>query len=132
MNSNYSLYSCSNIVKYSLYNASPVIGENIRYLISKYNLRGLLFALCVTQLTNKLIACKADWYFNNKCLTHVLYANDIMFINTLCKCHTIFDVYYKYDTDNDILFNPIKSVCTIFKPKAYKRYIEYSNSLYWL
>ena len=29
---------------------------------------------------------------------------------------------YEYGTDNDILFNPIKSVCTVFKPKAYKRF----------
>ena len=27
---------------------------------------------------------------------------------------------YEYCIDNDIIFNPIKSVCTVFKPKAYK------------
>ena len=31
-------------------------------------------------------------------------------------------ICYEYGTDNDILFNSIKSVCTVFKPKAYKRF----------
>ena len=35
---------------------------------------------------------------------------------------SLIDVSYEYGTDNDILFNPIKSVCTGFKPKAYKRF----------
>ena len=35
---------------------------------------------------------------------------------------TFLDVCYEYGTDNDILFNPIKSVRTSFKPIAYKRF----------
>ena len=35
---------------------------------------------------------------------------------------SLLDVCYEYGTDNDILFNSIKSVCTVFKPKAYKRF----------
>ena len=30
---------------------------------------------------------------------------------------------YDYSNDNDILFNPIKLVCNIFKPKAYQLYL---------
>ena len=36
---------------------------------------------------------------------------------------SLFDVCYDYGSDNDILFNPIKSVYIIFKPKAYKLYL---------
>ena len=36
MNSKHTLYN--SIVKYSHYNASTVIGENIRYLMSKYGI----------------------------------------------------------------------------------------------
>ena len=36
---------------------------------------------------------------------------------------SLLDVCYDYGSDNDILFNPIKSVYTIFKPKAYKLYL---------
>ena len=31
---------------------------------------------------------------------------------------SLLDVYYYYDNDNDILLNPIQSICSIFKPKA--------------
>ena len=34
----------------------------------------------------------------------------------------LLDVCYEYGTDNDIVFNPIKSICTVFKPKGYKLY----------
>ena len=34
-----------------------------------------------------------------------------MFISTICKgMQSLLDVCYEYGTDNDILFNPIKSV----------------------
>ena len=37
---------------------------------------------------------------------------------------SLLDAFYDYGSDNDILFNPIKSVCrlTIFKPKTCKPY----------
>ena len=36
-----------------------------------------LFALYVNQLTNQLIACKDGCYFNDMCINHALYADDI-------------------------------------------------------
>ena len=82
-----------------------------------------LFALYVNQLANRLIACKAGCYFNDMCINHVLYADDICLLAPSASAmQSLLDVCYEYGTDNDILFNPIKSVCTIFKPKAYKRF----------
>ena len=47
-----------------------------------------------------------------------------MFIRpTASAMQTLLDVCYEYSIDKDILFNPIKSVCTVFKPKAYKLYL---------
>ena len=47
-----------------------------------------------------------------------------MYISPTCKCmQSLLDICYDYGSDNDILFNPIKSVYTIFKPKAYKLYL---------
>ena len=70
-----------------------------------------LFALYVNLLTNKLIACKAGCYFNDMCLHHDLYADDICLIvyySTICKSmQSLLYVCYEYGTDNDILFNPI-------------------------
>ena len=83
-----------------------------------------LFALYVNQLTNQLIACKDGCYFNNMCINHVLYADDICLLApTASAMQTLLDVCYEYGIDNDIVFNPIKSVCTVFKPKAYKLYL---------
>ena len=36
---------------------------------------------------------------------------------------SLLDVCYDYGSEYDILFNPIKSVCTIFKPKTYNLYL---------
>ena len=84
----------------------------------------ILFALYVNQLTNQLIVCKEGCYFNDMCINHVLYADDICLLApTASAMQTLLDVCYEYGIDNDILFNPIKSVCTVFKPKAYKLYL---------
>ena len=57
------------------------------------------------------------------CINHVLCADDICLLApTASDMQTLLDVCYEYGIDNDILFNPIKSVCTVFKPKAYKLY----------
>ena len=83
-----------------------------------------LFALYVNQLTNQLIACKDGCYFNNMCINHVLYAHDICLLApTASAMQTLLDICYEHGIDNDILFNLIKSVCTVFKPKAYKLYL---------
>ena len=79
-----------------------------------------LFALYVNQLTNKLIVCKAGCYFNDMCINHVLYADDkCLLAPSASAMQSLLDVCYEYGTDNDILFNHIKSV---FKPKAYKQF----------
>ena len=36
---------------------------------------------------------------------------------------SLLSLCYEYGTDTDILFNPIKSICTVFKPKGYKLYL---------
>ena len=57
------------------------------------------------------------------CINHVLYADDICLLAPSASAmQSLLDVCYEYGTDNDILFHPIKSVCTVFKPKAYKRF----------
>ena len=43
---------------------------------------------------------------------------------TASAMQTLLDVCYEYRIDNDILFNSIKSVCTVFRSKAYKLYLS--------
>ena len=57
-------------------------------------------------------------------INHVMYADDICLLAPSASAmQSLLDVCYDYGSDNDILFNPIKSVDTIFKPKAYKLYL---------
>ena len=84
-----------------------------------------LYTLYVNQLTDKLIACNAGCYFNSMCINHVTYADDICLLaSTASAMSSLLDVCYTYGIDNDILFNPIKYVCTVFKPKPYKLYLS--------
>ena len=83
-----------------------------------------LFTLYVNQLTNKVIACNAGCYFNSMCINHVIYTDDICLLaSTASAMPILLDVCYKYGTDHDILINPIKSICTVFKPKGYKLFL---------
>ena len=83
-----------------------------------------LVALYVNQVTSQFIACKDGCYCNDMCINHVLYADAICLLApTASALQTLLDVCYEYGIANDILFNPIKSVCTVFKPKAYKLYL---------
>ena len=86
---------------------------------SGWNLSPRLFTLYVNQLTDKLIACNAGCYFNSRCINYVMHADDICLLApTASAMQSLLGVCYKYGTDNDILLNPIKYVCTVIKPKV--------------
>ena len=46
-----------------------------------------------------------------------------MLAPTASAMQYLLDVCYDYSIEHDILFNPIKSVYTIFKPNSYKLYL---------
>ena len=53
-----------------------------------------------------------------------MFCMQMMFIGTNCYAmQTLINVCYEYGIDNAIIFNLIESVCTVFKPKAYKLYL---------
>ena len=53
-----------------------------------------------------------------------MYADDICLLAPSASAmQSLLDVCYDYCSNNDILFNPIKSLCIIFKPRAYKLYL---------
>ena len=47
------------------------------YVRVEFCLLGYLRYTYVNQLTNKLIACNARYYFNSMCINHVMYPDDI-------------------------------------------------------
>ena len=57
-------------------------------------------------------------------INHVMYANGICSLApTATAMQSLFGVCYEYGTDIDIVFNPIKSIGTVFKPMGYKLYL---------
>ena len=49
-----------------------------------------------------------------------MYADDIcLMAPTATAMQNLFDVCHNYVAANDILFNPLKSVCIVYKPKYY-------------
>ena len=54
-----------------------------------------------------------------QCINHVLYAVGIL---TATAMQCMLDVCDNYCLDNDVLSNPLSSVCILFKPKGYKLY----------
>ena len=82
-----------------------------------------LFALYMNSLTNKLIDCKTGCYIDMQCINYVLYADDIyLMAPTATAMQCMLDICYNYGLDNDVLFNPLKWVCMLFKPKGYELY----------
>ena len=58
------------------------------------------------------------------CVNHVMYADHICLLAPSASARqSSLDVCYDFGSDNDTLFNPITSVCTIFKLKTYKLYL---------
>ena len=69
--------------------------------------------------TDKLLACNGGCYFNSMCINHVMYMDDICLLApTASAMQFLLEICYNYGNDNDI-FNHVKSVCTVFKPKTY-------------
>ena len=58
-------------------------------------------------------------------INHVglLYANDICLMAPIANAiQCMLDISYRFSLDNDVLFNPLKSVYMLFKPKGFKLY----------
>ena len=51
----------------------------------------------------------------------MIFADDICLIApTATAMQNLLDVCHNYGAANDIFFNPLKSVCIVYKPKYYK------------
>ena len=57
-----------------------------------------------------------------------MYADDIcLMVTTGTAMQNLLDVCHYYGAANDILFNPLKSVCIVYKPKYYKLFCPSVN-----
>ena len=82
-----------------------------------------LFALYMNGLSSALSHCKAGCYINEQCMNHIMYADDVcVMAPTAIALQKLLDVCFEYSIANDLLFNPVKSVCIVFKPCRFKLY----------
>ena len=77
----------------------------------------------IDNLSQDLAICKSGCYINEQCMNHVMYADDICLLAlSAIGLQRLLDVCFDFSTRNDIMFNPIKSVCVVFKSKGNKLY----------
>ena len=82
-----------------------------------------LFTLYRNGLSGALSHCKAGCYINEQCMNHIMYADDICVIApTAIALQKLVDVCFEYSIANDLIFNPVKSVCIVFKLCRLKLY----------
>ena len=82
-----------------------------------------MFAIYIDDLSLDLATCTSGCYIDDQCMNHVMYADDICpLAPSAIGLQRMLDVCLDFSIRNDIKFNPIKSVCIVFKPKSSKLY----------
>ena len=85
-----------------------------------YRLKCLLY---IDDLSLDLAMCTSGCYIDDQCMNHVMYADAICLLApSAIGMQRMLDVCLDFSIRNDIKFNPIKSVCIVFKPKSSKLY----------
>ena len=67
--------------------------------------------------------CQSGCHINEQCMNHVMYADNICLLaQSAIGLQQMLDVCFNkiYSIRNDAMFNPIKSVCVVFKSKSNK------------
>ena len=81
-----------------------------------------LFALNMNGLSAAFSLCKAGCYIDDQCMNHLMYADDICVMAPTIEQRLLLAVCYEYGITNDLIYNPLKSVCMVFKPRHFKLY----------
>jgi len=80
-----------------------------------------IFAIYVDQLSELLINCKAGCFIDNVCFNHLFYADDLCLLApSAIALQKLINMCNEYGIDNDIMYNPLKSIGVIFKPNRYR------------
>ena len=74
-------------------------------------------------MSNKQALCKSGCYISEQCMNHAIYADGICLLAASAIClQQMLYVCFNFSICNDIIFNPVKSVCVAFQPKKSKVY----------
>ena len=80
-----------------------------------------LLAIYVDDLSHELTLCKFGYCIDDQCMNHVIYADDIcLMAPSAIGLQKMLDACFDCSLGNDIMFNPVKSVCVTFKTKNSK------------
>ena len=80
----------------------------------------------MNNLSCLLVTCmyNVGCYIDGQCMNHLMYADDICILApTAIALQQLLDICNDYSVANDITFNPMKSVCLVFRPEKYKQSI---------
>ena len=80
-----------------------------------------LFALYVDDLSVLLCKSNVGCMIDNVCFNHLFYADDLCVLApSPAALQQLLNICYQYGLNNDIMYNPTKSVCVVFKTSKYK------------
>ena len=80
-----------------------------------------LFAVYVDDLSKHLHDARLGRSIGHQCINHVMYADDICLLApSALGLQKLLEMCYYFSQDNDIIFNSLKSICVVFRPKRYK------------
>ena len=80
-----------------------------------------LFAVYVDDLSKQLSDARSGCFIEHQCINHVMYADDICLLApSALGLQKLLEICYDFSQDSDIIFNSLKSVYVVFKPKRYK------------
>ena len=80
-----------------------------------------LLAIYMNDLSECLTQCKAGCHVNETVINHVMYADDIcLMAPSPIALQKMLNLCYEFSQSDDIMFNPIKSQCMVFKPNRFK------------
>lgn len=78
----------------------------------------VLFNVYFDDLSSKLNHIKCGCILNNVIMNHLMYADDlVVFAPSLIGLQLLLDNCAIFAENNDVMFNPLKSACMIFRPK---------------
>jgi hypothetical protein len=103
----------------------------------------MLFSLYIDDVSIELSRSKIGCFINNVCMNHVFYADDMCIMApSAIGLQNLLNICHSYSIDTDINFNPVKSMCMVFKPRNYKlrcpsirlheQCLEYTNCIKYL
>ena len=79
-----------------------------------------LFAIYVDDLTQSLIKSKIGCMLDEVCYNHIFYADDLCLLAPCAiALQKLLDICHEYGVEHDVIYNPLKSVCIVFKPDRF-------------